>query len=369
MKIGIVWLPNVGKSTLFNALTKNYSANSENFPFCTIEPNVGIVNVEDERVDKLSEISNSKETVYSNIEFVDIAGIVRGASKWEWLGNQFLANIREVDAIVQVVRHFEDTDVVHVDGGVDPMRDIETINYELILADLEQVESKLSNLQKKYKAKEKEAMKIYPVLEKIRDLLYQDKLAYDVVDELDEEEQKILKQYNLLTFKPFIYAFNVSEQELCKSEQIKSEYEEKLWKPVQAVSAKLESEMIDLDEEEKQDFVNDIKENCEDKNAYIPTLNDLIKLAFDEVGLMYFFTTWEKESKAWTVKKNSTAPQAAWAIHTDFEKWFIKAEVATYDDFVKYGWWQKCRDNWVARLEWKDYIVQDGDVILFRFNV
>ncbi|WP_231177752.1 redox-regulated ATPase YchF [Candidatus Absconditicoccus praedator] len=364
MKIGIVGLPNVGKSTLFNALTKSYAADSGNFPFCTIDANTGVVDVKDERVGKLSEISNSKEKVYANIQFVDIAGLVRGASKGEGLGNKFLANVREVDAIVQVVRHFEDDDVNHVDGNVDPLRDIETINTELILSDLEQIENKLPQLQKKVKSKEKEAIETAEVLEKLKEVLENGKLIWDIKDDLSDKEKSIIKPFNFLTFKPFVYAFNVSEDNISEFDSIISEYENQLNKPVCVVSAKIEADMIDFSEKEKQEFL--IEMFGDNK---VPTLDDLIKTAFDEVGLMYYFTTGEKESKAWTIKKNSTAPQAAGAIHTDFERGFIKAEVVKYEDLISSGSWQKAKENGQIKLQGKDYIVQDGDVIVFKFNV
>ena len=367
MKIGIVWLPNVWKSTLFNALTKSYAADAANFPFATIEPNVWVVDVKDERVDKLAEISKSKDKIYANIKFVDIAWLVKWAHKWEWLGNQFLSNIREVDAIVQVVRYFQDPDVVHVEWWVDPLRDIDIINSELILADLQQIEDKLPILEKKAKTGDKEAKKLYDVLKKIYDTLSEWKLISDISDQFTEEEKKLIKPYNFLTNKPFIYAFNISEEDLAKADEIKKEFEQKLGKPVAVISAKLEEELVWLSDEERQEYLNDLKQSLwVDK---ISTLDDLIKLAFDTVGLMYYFTTWEKETKAWTIKKWSTAPQAAGVIHTDFEKWFIKAEVVDYDKFVEAGWWSKAREKWYVRLEWKDYIVQDGDVILFKFNV
>jgi len=369
MKIWIVWLPNVWKSTLFNALTKSYSADAANFPFCTIEPNVWIVDVKDLRIDKLSEISNTKTKIYANTKFVDIAWLVKWASKWEGLGNKFLANIREVDAIVQVVRYFKDSEVVHVEWSIDPFRDIEIINTELIFSDLEQIESKLPSLEKKFKQKDKEAEKLYPALSKIREFLVKWKLAYDVAEELSDEEKKAIMQYNLLTFKPFIYAINVEEQNLCEAEKIKKEFWEKLNKPIAIVSAKFESELIELTDEEKNEFISEIKSNCSNPEVKIPTLDDLIKVAFDELWLMYFFTTGEKETRAWTVKKNSTAPQCAGAIHTDFERGFIKAEVVNYEKFVEYGGWNKSKEKWLVKLEWKDYIVQDWDIIIFRFNV
>ena len=364
MKIWIVGLPNVGKSTLFNALTKSYAADSWNFPFCTIDANTWVVDVKDERVDKLAQISNSKEKIYANIQFVDIAGLVKWASWGEWLGNKFLSNIREVDAIVQVVRHFESSDINHVDWNIDPERDVETINTELIMWDLEQIESKLGWLEKKVKTKEKEAVELYEVLQKLKETLENWNLIWDIKDELSEKEINLIKPYNFLTFKPFVYALNVSEENILNYQQIIEEYKEKFNKPVCVVSAKIEADMIDFDEDEKNDFLNDMFSWEE-----VPTLDDLIKTAFAEVGLMYFFTTWEKETKAWTIKKNSTAPEAAWAIHTDFQRGFIKAEVVKYKDLVEMWTWQKAKENGLVKLQWKDYIVQDGDVIVFKFNV
>ncbi len=367
MKIGIVWLPNVWKSTLFNALTKSYAADAANFPFATIQPNVWVVDVKDERVDRLAEVSNSQNKIYANIKFVDIAWLVKWAHKGEGLGNQFLSNIREVDAIVQVVRYFQDSDIVHVEWSVDPLRDIDIINSELILADLQQIEPKLPILEKKARSGDKDASKLYQALKKIYDVLMEWKLIYDIAEDLTSEEKKLIKPYNFLTNKPFVYAFNVSEQDLAHAKQIKKEFESKLGKPVAIVNAKLEEELLGLSEEERYEYLEEIRQSLwADK---IPTLDDLIKLAFDTVGLMYFFTTGEKETKAWTIKKWSTAPQAAGVIHTDFEKWFIKAEVVNWKDFVEAWWWAKAREKWLVRLEWKDYIVQDGDVMLFKFNV
>lgn len=367
MKIGIVWLPNVGKSTLFNALTKSYAADAANFPFCTIEPNVWIVDVKDPRVDALSEVSKTQTKIYANIKFVDIAGLVKGASKWEWLWNKFLSNIRETDAIVQVVRHFEDSEVVHVEWWVNPLRDIEIINMELIMSDLEQIEDKLPNLEKRAKWwKDKDAEKLAAVLTKAKDLLINWKLVWDLADELTEDEKLLLKNYNLLTFKPFVYAVNISEDNLKNSDSIRKDFEEKLQKPVAIVCAKIEAELLELDESDKVDYFNDLSEGWKYK---IPTLDDLIRLGFDTVWLMYYFTTWEKETRAWTVKKNSTAPQAAWAIHTDFEKWFIKADVVNWEKFVEAGGWSKAKEKWYVRLEWKEYVVQDWDVMVFKFNV
>ena len=334
MKIGIVWLPNVGKSTLFNALTKSYSADAANFPFCTIEPNVGIVNVVDTRVDTLAQISASKNIVYATTKFVDIAGLVKWASKWEGLGNKFLSHIREVDAIIQVVRHFADDDVAHVEWSVDPLRDIEIINTELMMSDIEQIESKLPQLEKQSKIKGTEASKIYPVLKQVYDHLMSGKLAIDLADQLSDE--------------------------------IQADYITKLQKPVSIVSAKLESEMIDFSASEKKEYIDSL---WEEKVWHIPTLDDTIRLWFDTLWLMYYFTTGDKETRAWTIHKGSTAPIAAWAIHTDFTKWFIKAEIVNYDKFVQAGSRTKAKESWFVRLEGKDYIVQDGDIIIFRFNV
>ncbi len=368
MKIGIVWLPNVWKSTLFNALTNSYSAPAENFPFCTIEPNVGIVDVKDPRVENLSEISKSKKTIYANIEFVDIAGLVRGAWKWEWLGNKFLSHIREVDTVVQVLRYFKDTDVVHVEWEVDPIRDIEIINTELIFSDLEKIERILPSLQKRAQSTwDKEVKQEVLILEKIKKSLEENKLANHIINDLSSSDIKMIKSYGFLTIKPFVYAINIGQDDIPNKEKIQKELQEKIDAPIVLVCAKIESEMMGMSKEEKLDFVSELLE-IDDVN-HIPTLDDLIWLAFDTVWLMYYFTTWEKETKAWTVKKDSTAPQAAWAIHTDFEKWFIKAEITKYQDFIDAWGRSKAKEKWKVRLEWKDYIVQDWDIIIFKFNV
>lgn len=368
MKIGIVGLPNIGKSTLFNALTNAYSAPAENFPFCTIEPNVGIVEVKDERVDKLNEISKSKKKINAHIEFVDIAGLVKWASQGEGLGNKFLSHIRECDAIVQVLRHFKDTDVVHVEGEIDPMRDVEIINTELIMADLEQIEKALPNLERRAKiASNKDDAKLAEILNQIKAVLVEGKIAHNIKWELSKESLKLLKPYNLLTLKPFVYAINIGQEDIPSAHHITEEYMVKLQSPVAVVSAKLESEMMGMSAEEKKEFVHELLEI--DHVTHIPTLDDLIALAYKTVGLMYYFTTGEKETRAWTIPIWSTAPQAAWAIHTDFEKGFIKAEVVKYEDLVKDESWVKARENWHIKLEWKDYIVQDGDVMVFKFNV
>ena len=366
MKIGIVWLPNVGKSTLFNALTKSYSADAANFPFCTIEPNVGIVNVVDPRVDKLAEISQSKNIIYATTKFVDIAWLVKGASKWEWLWNKFLSHIREVDAIIQVVRHFADDDVAHVEGSVDPLRDIEIINTELIMSDIEQIEHKLPQLEKQSKIKWSPASKIYPILKKLYDHLMSGKLAIDLDADLSHEERDWIKWYNLLTYKPFIYTINIEQSDLIHADSLQAEYQSKLHKPVSIVSAKLESEIIDFSSAEKSEYISSLRN---EPVWHIPTLDDTIKLWFETLGLMYYFTTGDKETRAWTIAQWSTAPIAAWAIHTDFTKGFIKAEVVNYEKFVQAGSWIKAKEAWFVKLEGKDYIVQDGDIIIFRFNV
>jgi len=368
MKIGIVGLPNVGKSTLFNALTKSYSAPAENFPFCTIEPNVGIVNVKDKRLEALSEMSHTQKIVYAAIEFVDIAGLVKGASQWEGLGNKFLSHIRETDAIVQVLRYFKETDVVHVEGTVDPMRDVEIINTELILCDLDQIDRNLPNIQKRAKlAANKDDAKLAVVLEQVQTVLRQGKIAHSLKEYLSAEEWKLLKPYNFLTMKPFVYAINISQDDISEAHHIQEEFMVKLQSPVAIVCAKLESEMMEFEDEEKQDFMKELLSL--DKISHIPTLDDLIALAYNRVGLMYYFTTWEKESRAWAIPIGSTAPQAAGAIHTDFERGFIKAEVVRCDELLACWSWAKAKEKWLVKLEGKEYIVRDGDVMIFKFNV
>lgn len=368
MKIWIVWLPNVGKSTLFNALTNSYSAPAENFPFCTIEPNVWIVDVKDPRLDKLSEISKTQKKIYANIEFVDIAWLVRWAWKWEWLGNKFLSHIREVDAIVQVIRYFKDADVVHVEWEVDILRDIDIINTELIFSDMEKIDRLLPNIKKKAQSTgDKFLKKELEILEKIQTVLLDSKLANTISDQFTAPDLKLIKSYNLLTIKPFVYAINVWQEDISNALQIQANFQSKIGAPVVIVCAKIESEMMWMEKSEKLEFISELLEI--ENTKHIPTLDDLISLAFDTVGLMYYFTTGEKETRAWTIKKWSTAPQAAAAIHTDFERWFIKAEVISFDDFVAVSWWAQAKEKWKIRLEWKDYIVQDGDIIVFKFNV
>lgn len=362
MKIGIVWLPNVGKSTLFNALTKNYSAEAANFPFCTIDPNVGIVSVKDIRMDKISKTVNAGKVIPANCEFTDIAGIVKGASQGEGLGNKFLANIREVDAILQMVRVFENDDIVHVHGEISPKDDIEVINSELIIADIESLEKRISNNVKKAKTDKEIAFQI-ETWDKILPWLKEGKLAYTYPN-LSDEEKLALKQSNLLTYKQFVYACNVNEDMMDASESqlrdIIGVQDENI--PVIPVCAKLESDMMEMEDEERVMFL-------EEMGLKTSGLDDLIKASYDALGLQYYFTAWEKEVRAWTIKKGSTAPQAAWAIHTDFERGFIKADVVKWSDLVENWGWSWARDKGLVSMEGKDYIVQDGDVILFKFNV
>jgi len=368
MKIGIVGLPNVGKSTLFNALTKSYSAPAENFPFCTIEPNVGIVNVKDKRLEALSVMSHTQKIVYAAIEFVDIAGLVKWASQWEWLWNKFLSHIRETDAIVQVLRYFKESDVVHVEWTVDPMRDVEIINTELILSDLDQIDRNLPAIQKRAKiTSNKDDGKLAHILEQVQTVLREGKIVHSLKEYLSAEEWKLLKPYNFLTMKPFVYAINISQDDIPEAHHIQEEFMVKLQSPVAIVCAKLESELMEFDDEEKQDFMKELLSL--EKISHIPTLDDLISLAYNKVGLMYYFTTGEKESRAWAIPIGSTAPQAAGAIHTDFERGFIKAEVVRCNELLECGSWAKAKEKWLVKLEGKDYIVRDGDVMIFKFNV
>lgn len=309
----------MGKSTLFNALTKSYAADAGNFPFCTIEPNVGIVDVKDPRLETLSKISNTQKIVYATTSFVDIAGLVKGASSGEGLGNKFLSHIREVDVIVQVLRYFQNSDVSHVEGSVDPLRDCEIINMELIISDLEQVDKNLPGIAKKASVtKEKTVVATASALTKIKKALDSGKLIYDIRDELTADEHQAIKNYNFLTDKSFVYAINVGQDDLHRAEEIKQEFIQKLNKPIAIVCAALESEMMTLSGSERQEFLEMMLEKVD--VATIPTLDDMIGLAFKELGLMYYFTTGEKESRAWTIPVGSTAPQAAGAIHTDFER-------------------------------------------------
>jgi ferrous iron transport protein B len=365
MKLGIVGLPNVGKSTLFNSLTKA-GAESANYPFCTIDPNVGVVAVPDERLKLLGDLYHSKKVTPAVIEFVDIAGLVKGASKGEGLGNQFLSNIREVDAIVHVVRCFEDSNVVHVDGSVNPLRDIETINLELIFSDLEILERRIAKVAKGARM-DKEQAKELAMLERVKERLEDGKLAISFETE-DEDEEEYFKNLNLLTAKPVIYAANVGEEDLANDGadnagvQAVREYAKETGSEVFAICAQIEEEISELDDEERQMFLDDLglKESG---------LEKLIRASYHLLGLMSFLTSGEDETRAWTIKQGTKAPQAAGKIHTDFERGFIKAEVVNYKDLLENGSLAAAREKGLVRMEGKEYVVQDGDVILFRFNV
>ncbi|MFR1307881.1 MAG: redox-regulated ATPase YchF [Gallintestinimicrobium sp.] len=365
MKLGIVGLPNVGKSTLFNSLTKA-GAESANYPFCTIDPNVGVVAVPDERLKLLGDLYHSKKVTPAVIEFVDIAGLVKGASKGEGLGNQFLSNIREVDAIVHVVRCFEDSNVVHVDGSVNPLRDIETINLELIFSDLEILERRIAKVAKGARM-DKDQAKELAMLERVKERLEDGKLAIGFETE-DEDEEEYFKNLNLLTAKPVIYAANVGEEDLANDGadnagvQAVREYAKETGSEVFAICAQIEEEISELDDEERQMFLDDLglKESG---------LEKLIRASYHLLGLMSFLTSGEDETRAWTIKQGTKAPQAAGKIHTDFERGFIKAEVVNYKDLLENGSLAAAREKGLVRMEGKEYVVQDGDVILFRFNV
>lgn len=365
MKLGIVGLPNVGKSTLFNSLTKA-GAESANYPFCTIDPNVGIVTVPDERLKLLGDLYHSKKVTPAVIEFVDIAGLVKGASKGEGLGNQFLSNIREVDAIVHVVRCFEDSNIVHVDGSIDPLRDIETINLELIFSDIEILERRIAKVTKLARM-DKTAAKELALLEKLKAMLEDGKLAIGYEPE-DEDEQAWFASYNLLTAKPVIYAANVAEDDLADDAagnegvaKVRA-YAAENNSEVFVICAQIEEEISELDDDEKSMFLEDLglKESGLDK---------LIKASYKLLGLISFLTSGEDETRAWTIKVGTKAPQAAGKIHTDFERGFIKAEVVNYKDLLECGSLSAAREKGLVGMEGKDYVVKDGDVILFRFNV
>lgn len=364
-KAGIVGLPNVGKSTLFNALTSSYQAESANYPFCTIEPNVGIVKVPDARLAILKDLAKTQVVIPAVFEFVDIAGLVRGASKGEGLGNQFLANIREVDAIVHVVRCFESTDIVHVEGSVDPLRDLETIHIELCMADSASMGKQIERLAKQVKQKDKDAEAKLALFQKLKPIV--DEAGVIDPKTLSEEEQVLLKQSQLLSTKPVIYAGNVTETDLANPEgnphfkRLKERAAEE-GRIAVPISAQIEAELTQIDEAEKADYLQSL-------GVTSSGVDGLIQAAFKTLDLETYFTAGEKEVRAWSYEKGMTAPQCAGIIHTDFEKGFIRAEITAYNDYVSAGGEKGAKEKGLMRLEGKDYIMKDGDVVHFRFNV
>ncbi|BBF43017.1 GTP-binding and nucleic acid-binding protein YchF [Lachnospiraceae bacterium KM106-2] len=365
MKLGIVGLPNVGKSTLFNALTKA-GAESANYPFCTIDPNVGVVPVPDKRLNVLNEMYQSKKILNATIEFVDIAGLVKGASKGEGLGNQFLSNIREVDAILHVVRCFDDTNIIHVDGSVDPLRDIETIQLELIFSDIEVVDRRLSRVGKGAR-NDKSLAKEAEFLERLKAHLEAGKLA-STFEIANEDEEEFIGNCNLLTIKPVIYAANVEEDDLADDgannqyvQQVR-EFAKNEGSEVFVICAQIEQEIAELEDDERKEFLSDL--GIEEAG-----LDKLIRASYHLLGLISYITAGEQETRAWTITRGMKAPQAAGKIHTDFERGFIRAEVVSYDNLVECGSYNAAKEKGLVRSEGKEYVVQDGDVILFRFNV
>ena len=362
-KCGIVGLPNVGKSTLFNALTETSSAEAANYPFCTIEPNSGIVSVPDKRLTSLSELVQSQKVIPAQMQFVDIAGLVSGASKGEGLGNKFLSHIRETDAIIHVVRCFENTDITHVENSINPLRDSEIIDTELMLADLESLERQTQNISKKVKSNDSDAKNDLDLMKKLSRFL-SDGIPIRLVDLTDEEIKK-LKTFNLLTSKPVLYACNVNEDDAAKG----NDFTKKIFDKAKTencdaiiISGSIESEIAMLDETERQEFLKDL-------NLKESGLNRLIRTGFNLLDLITFFTVGPKETRAWTIKNNSTAPEAAGIIHTDFQKGFIRAETISYDDYLNFKSEQAVKDAGRMRVEGANYIVKDGDVFHFRFNV
>ena len=353
-KCGIVGLPNVGKSTLFNALTASKNAEAGNFPFCTIDPNIGIVDVPDERLDQLSKLSNSKKKIFANITFVDIAGLVKGASKGEGLGNKFLSHIREVDAIIHLVRCFDSEEITHINSEINPLNDLETIKTEIFLSDIDIIQKKLEKGKKKLLS-QKEVHFLEKKLESLNK-------GEEYLNSIDEEEEKILNQLGLLSIKPKIIVCNVDEESLSSGNKYTESVKDKfLNDKVVIICADIEDQIMGLDKEERQTFMKEIGLN---KTG----LNKLIREGYDLLNLDTYFTSGPEESRAWTVKKNTLAPQAAAVIHTDFEKNFIRAEAVSCNDFIKHGSSEKCKENGKLRIEGKDYIVKDGDVLYFRVN-
>jgi len=362
-KCGIVGLPNVGKSTLFNALTETSSAEAANYPFCTIEPNSGIVSVPDKRLNLLSNLAKSQKTIPAQMQFVDIAGLVSGASKGEGLGNKFLAHIREVDAIIHVVRCFENTDITHVDNSINPLRDTETIDTELMLADLESLERQTQNLSKKAKSNDIDAKNDIVLMKKLSEFL-SDGIPLRLAV-LSDEEMTRIKTFNLLTSKPVLYACNVNEDDASNGNNFtKNIFDKAKTEKCDAIiiSGSIESEIAMLEETEKKEFLKDL-------NLKESGLNRLIRTGFSLLDLITFFTVGPKETRAWTIKNNSSAPEAAGIIHTDFQKGFIRAETISYDDYINFKSEQAAKDAGRMRVEGSDYIVRDGDVFHFRFNV